>query len=226
MAKKKQTRKKHLIKALTLLLPFALLCAGVYFVADYVLKTTLEETAYFSLLVGNGSQGSAAASGDSFVPGEAPAVLNAVPSIAYGSQWARLNVSWEGGGWEIKNVPVYLGADKAILKIGAGMSFASAFPGEGQRTVISSHVTTYFAQLEDTPAGALVTLETSYGPYVYKVTDRVTFDGTDRTYILPSDENGEQLILYTCYPRDNNGHRRTKRCALVCTLAEGKEVSQ
>jgi hypothetical protein len=34
------------------------------------------------------------------------------------------------------------------------------------------------------------------------------------------------LVLYTCYPRDNGGKRRTERCVLLCTLIDGTEVGE
>lgn len=220
----KRSKSKFASKGLLKLLPFALFFAAAMLCSLYLFSTVLEESAYFALLVGDRpiSQ-DAEENGTGFVPG---AATDKLPSIRYGKQFAQLNVSWEGGAWDIKNVPVYLGNDKKILKKGAGMSFSSGFPGQGQRVIISSHVTREFAQLEDTPHGAIVTVETSYGPYQYRVVDKVTFEGTQRDYISPSTKYGEQLIIYTCYPRDNDGRRRTERCALICEKISGLEVSR
>lgn len=220
----KRKKKNGFLRGAALLLPFLLFAAAVFCFSLYLCDSVLEENAYFSLLVGGGRDASGTVVDTNFVPGEAPDVLRRIPGINYGQQWAILNVDWDGGGWELRNIPVFLGADKAILKVGAGMSFASTFPGEGERCIISSHVTRYFAQLEDTPAGAIVTLNTLYGTYTYRVVDRQTFKGTDRTYLSPSSDKNE-LILYTCYPRDNDGHRRTKRCALICEKLSGLEVT-
>ena len=156
--------------------------------------------------------------------GARPDALSRIPSVAYGRQFARLNVTWEDGGWDIVNIPVYLGSDKRILKKGAGMSFGSFFPGEGRCTILSAHVTRSFAELEDTPIGAIVVLETSYGPYAYRVEQKETVDGTDRRYMDAGQD--ADLVLYTCYPRDNNGERRTDRCVLRCRLVDGLEVTR
>lgn len=212
-------------KGLALSIPFLLIFAGAFFAGMYLFQSVVEETAYFSMLVG----GSAAETVETepeetseiaFIPSGKPATLSRIPSIPYGKQFARLNVE----GWTKRDIPVYLGSDKKLLKKGAGMSFGSFFPGEGGCTIISAHVTREFGELEDTPVGATVTIETSYGPYTYRVTDKRVANGTDVWYKDAGQKS--DLMLYTCYPRDNGGKRRTERCVLLCTLIDGTEVSQ
>ena len=211
-------------KGFAIALPFLLFFAGVFCLSMYLFQSVVEETAYFGLLVGDSAPREITDADTGFTPGARPNALSKIPSIGYGKQFARLNVTWENGGWDIKNVPVYLGADKKLLKKGAGMSFGSYFPGEGGCTIISAHVTRDFASLEDTPVGAMVLIETSYGPYTYRVEEKRVADGTDRWYM----DAGQKcdLVLYSCYPRDNNGERRTDRCVLLCKLVDGAEVSQ
>lgn len=211
-------------RGVALTIPFLLFFAGVFCLSMYLFQTVVEESSYFGLLVGSDRQTEITDEDTGFIPSGRPNVLSAIPSIAYGKQFARLNVVWEGGGWEIKNIPVYLGADKKLLKKGAGMSFGSYFPGEHGCTIISAHVTRDFARLEDTPAGATVQLETSYGPYAYRVREVKTAKGTDRWYMDAGQD--ADLVLYTCYPRDNSGKRRTDRCVLLCDLIDGVEVSR
>lgn len=211
-------------RGLLLFLPFLLFFLGIFCLSMYLFTSVVEETSYFSLLVGNSGAATVDDHDTGFVPAPRPDRLSRVPSISYGKQFATLNVQWEQDGWDIVNIPVYLGADKKILKKGAGMSFSSAFPGEHGCTIVSAHVTREFAELEDTPVGAYITLETSYGPYVYIVNAKhEAVDGTDRWYMDASTDC--DLMLYTCYPRDNNGERRTERCVLTCTLVDGLEVS-
>ena len=212
-------------RGFALILPFLLFFAGVFCLSMYLFQTVVEETAYFGLLVGSATQTEDESDAETgFVPGERPATLSKIPTIRYGKQFARLNVTWQDGGWNIKNIPVFLGADKKLLKKGAGMSFGSSFPGEGGCTIVSAHVTRDFAELEDTPIGAIVLLETSYGPYAYRVEEKKTADGADRWYMDAKQET--DLVLYTCYPRDNGGRRRTERCVLLCRLIDGTEVSR
>ncbi len=210
-------------KGFAIALPFLLFFAGVFCFSMYLFQTAVEETAYFGLLVGETVPREVSDEDTGFTPGGKPEKLLRIPSIAYGKQFARLNVTWDGGGWDIVNIPVYLGSDKRILKKGAGMSFGSFFPGEGKCTILSAHVTRSFAELEDTPEGAIVTLETSYGPYDYRVERKETVNGTDRWYMDAGQD--ADLVLYTCYPRDNGGERRTDRCVLLCRLVNGTEVT-
>ena len=212
-------------KCIAMAIPFLLFFAGAFCLSMYLFQSVVEETAYFGLLVGSSEPETVTdAEFTGFTPAARPETLSRIPSIAYGKQFARLNVTWENGGWSITDAPVYLGADKRILKKGVGMSFGSFFPGEGKCTILSAHVTRSFAQLEDTPVGAIVTLETSYGPYVYRVEEKKTAKGTDRWYMDAGQDT--DLILYTCYPRENNGERRTDRCVLLCKLIDGLEVAR
>lgn len=211
-------------RGLALSIPFLLFFAGVFFASMYLFQSVVEETAYFGMIVGNRTAETVEAEPETseiaFIPSGKPATLSRIPSIPYGKQFARLNVE----GWKIRDIPVFLGSDKKLLKKGSGMSFGSYFPGEGGCTIISAHVTREFAELEDTPVGAVVTVETSYGPYTYRVTEIRVANGTDAWY----KDAGQQsdLMLYTCYPRDNNGKRRTERCVLLCTLVDGAEVAK
>jgi LPXTG-site transpeptidase (sortase) family protein len=211
-------------RGVALTIPFLLFFAGVFCLSMYLFQTVVEESASFGLLVGRNAQTEVADEDTGFIPSGRPNALTEIPSIPYGKQFARINVTWEGGGWEIKNIPVFLGADKKLLKKGAGMSFGSSFPGEGGCTIISAHVTRDFAQLEDTPIGAVVLVETSYGPYAYRVREVKTAKGTDRWYMDAGQKT--DLVLYTCYPRDNNGERRTDRCVLRCRLVDGLGVTR
>ena len=54
------------------------------------------------------------------------------------------------------------------------------------------------------------------------VKDKV--DGSDRWYMSANQE--ADLVLYTCYPFDNGGKRRTQRCVLLCSLIDGAEVAR
>ena len=205
-------------------IPFLLFFIGVFFLSMYLFQTVVEETSYFALLVGDSAPKEVTDADTGFTPGTRPEKLTSIPSIHYGKQFARINVTWDGGGWDIVNAPVYLGADKKILKKGVGMSFGSYFPGEGKCTILSAHVTRSFAQLEDTPIGAVVLLETSYGPYAYRVEEKRIANGADRWFLDAGQKT--DLVLYTCYPRDNDGKRRTERCVLLCTLIDGVEVTR
>lgn len=141
-----------------------------------------------------------------------------LPSIDYGSQWATLNVD----GWERRDIKVFFGDESAFLRKGAGMWLNSRFCGQNGKIVLSAHVTSDFYELEVTPIGTIVTMDTVYGKYVYKVTDTQVFHYQDSSLLMPTDGE-ETLIMYTCYPRKNGHLFKTKRMALICKKVEGKE---
>ncbi len=142
-----------------------------------------------------------------------------IPVISYSQQFATLNVD----GWEIRDIPVRLGADQDTLLKSAGMSLTSFFCGEGGRTVISAHVTKQFRELEDTEIGSIVTIDTIYGKYTYRVS-RVEVFNLGETELIDTNSTANELVMYTCYPRDNGGRSRSQLCALICTPISGKEA--
>ena len=61
------------------------------------------------------------------------------------------------------------------------------------------HTSTYFRDFDRIEKGTVVLIETSYGKYLYEVTDMRVADADDTSaYDLTADE--DNLILYTCYP--------------------------
>ena len=141
------------------------------------------------------------------------------PVIPYESQYATLNVD----GWEEKDIPVYFGDNNALLRKGAGMWINSRFFGQEGKTVLSAHVTSHFYEIEDTAIGDLIRVNTIYGDYVYKVTDIVIFHYEDGSLLYPEDGEGDMLLMYTCYPRENGYRFKSERIALICKKIEGKD---
>ena len=143
------------------------------------------------------------------------------PSIAFESQWATLSVE----GWtKNKSVPVYFGDSNEILHKGAGLWIGSRFCGQNGKIVVSAHVTTDFYELEDTPVGATVTMNTVYGDYTYKVREKKVFSASEQEIVYPEDGK-EVLFMYTCYPRSVGVGYTSQRCALICDKVSGKEWS-
>lgn len=140
------------------------------------------------------------------------------PLIPYESQWATLNVQ----GWEEKDIKVFFGDNKTILKKGAGMWVNSRFCGQNGKIVLSAHVTSHFYEIEDVKIGDLVTMDTVYGTYVYKVVGTQIFHYEDSSLLTPNDGE-EVLLMYTCYPRKNGYLFKTERLALICKKIEGKD---
>ena len=204
-------KKNPLLKGFFLLLPFLLLFGALICAVIVLFQSVIAPSPYFGLLTYNPVNPSVT------IP---TAKEGEFPVIPYESQWATLNVQ----GWERKDIPVFFGDNKAILKKGAGMWANSRFCGQNGKTVISAHVTTDFYELEVTPIGTLVTVDTIYGQYVYEVTDTLIFNYKDASPLKPADGE-EVLFLYTCYPRKNGYQFKTERMALICKKIEGKDWS-
>ena len=204
--------KSPFVKGFFLLLPYlfsvvAVLCASVF-----VFENIVAESVYYQLITG--FAGSHSGGSSVVTPDEGH-----LPVIEYGSQWATLNVD----GWQERDIKVFFGDDDTLIRKGAGMRPASRFCGQGSRTVLSAHVTRHFYEIEDTKIGTLVTMDTVYGKYVYKVVDTLIFNYQDRSALVPKEGEGDMLFMYTCYPRKNGFQFRSERLALICRKVEGKE---
>ena len=115
-------------------------------------------------------------------------------------------------------VPVYWGTNSELLEHGACQSPGSKLPGEGGNTVISAHEDTYFSELSGAVAGDTFTVSTNYGQFVYTVTKTVSFERTQKSYLMPTEDS--RLTLYTC-KKDVLGSA-DERIGVVCELTEAK----
>ena len=94
------------------------------------------------------------------------------------------------------HVPVYWGSTSELLDRGACQSASSNVIGDGGNAVIDAHVNTFFANLDKIKVGDEVVLYTSYGIFTYQVRECITFENTEKRYVMPTER--EQLTLYTC----------------------------
>jgi sortase A len=122
------------------------------------------------------------------------------------------------------NAPVYFGDTDEIFGKGAGQYILSGLPGEGEPILLGGHDVSWFASLEDIAPGDEITLTTSYGVFVYQVSqtfvakaDEVTWDGLSAT-------SGERLVLYTCYPIGSLLGVREDRLFVLCDKASGPRI--
>lgn len=94
---------------------------------------------------------------------------------------------------------LFYGDSPVELSSGAGTYAGASIPGEGSTVLIAGHTSTYFRDFDRIEKGTVVSIETSYGKYLYEVTDMRVADADDTSaYDLTADE--DNLILYTCYP--------------------------
>ncbi len=112
------------------------------------------------------------------------------------------------------NVPIYWGTTTELLERGACQSSSSAVFGANGNSVVSAHVDTYFADLNNIQKGDIVDVYTNYGKFTYTVTEPIEFSSKDKKYIVPSEEN--KLTIYTC-KRDLLG-ASDRRIGAVCEL--------
>jgi len=119
----------------------------------------------------------------------------------YGSKYGSVKIETAG-----IDIPLYYGADYALLKYGAVHDEQSYFPGEGGSIIISAHnFDGFFANLPDAKLGDIIELETSYGTFKYKIYDTQII-GEDRVDLVPIQKDEEILMAYTCWPIHNIGH--------------------
>ena len=118
----------------------------------------------------------------------------------YGNKFAEISVD----GTSIQHVSLFFGDGKKQLKNGVGMYAGSSYPGMGSTCLISGHNNRDFHALKDAEVGAMIRVSTSYGEYVYRITECAVKKATDSSaYDLEATE--ENIILYTCYPFDELG---------------------
>lgn len=212
--------------------PFLLLSAAIYLFAAWGIETFVEGNIYYRLAMLAPEEES---DGDVLqMPneqrteeleenndGEAFIVPSDFPVISLGEQWATITIE-SAGVWEI---PVLHGDYSENLWKGIGHYANSRFPGQHGKVVLSGHVGIYefFQRLETMSVGDTVRLDTIYGEYVYRVTETVIFDASEKSLLLPEEKDtGDKLICYTCYPFHTTSVR-TQRFAIICELVSGRD---
>ena len=134
---------------------------------------------------------------------------------ASGEQYGE--ISCEEAGLQ---VPLYYGDTYDILEKGVGQSMLSVFPGQTGTTLVGGHDTTFFAPLEKVEKGMDIVVNTTYGRYTYTVEDISIIDGAD--YDISSE--GQQLVLYTCYPFGDIVNNRSQKILYTCSFKEGPVI--
>ena len=104
---------------------------------------------------------------------------------AFGEQYATLSCDSIS-----LNVPVYWGTTAALLERGACQATSSVVLGNPGNVVIDAHVNTFFAHLDQMSVGDTVVLYTQYGRFTYEVSETVTFQKTDKRYVIPQRMTG------------------------------------
>jgi sortase A len=119
------------------------------------------------------------------------------------------------------NIPVFHGDSEEQLLKGAGHYNGSRFPGEGGNVVLAGHRNSVFKGLKNVSKGDTITLNTTYGKYVYKISEIKITKGNDNSIVQPM--SSEKLTLYTCYPFDYIGNA-PNRYVVISDLIEGNSI--
>lgn len=121
------------------------------------------------------------------------------------------------------NVPVFHGDSEEQLLKGAGHYNGSRFPGEGSNIVLAGHRNSVFKGLKNVAKGDTIVLNTTYGRYVYKISEIKIVKGNDNSIVQPL--NSEKLTLYTCYPFDYIGNA-PNRYVVIADLIQGTPINK
>lgn len=117
---------------------------------------------------------------------------------SYGTNYGNITINKETGN-------IYFGDSTTILKKGIGQSSTSKLPGENGTTILSGHNTGIFKELNNLSKNDIITIQTTYGKFKYKVVDNKIVKDTEVSAL----EQKNDLIMYTCYPnKDIYGNKR------------------
>lgn len=119
---------------------------------------------------------------------------------------------------------LFFGDGDVALRNGVGIYAGSFVPGYGGTILVAGHNNTYFNGLKNAHVGQRVEIKTSYGNYVYEITDTAVKSANDSSaYDLSADY--ENLIMYTCYPFDELG-LTSKRFFVYAKLVSGTQIDK
>ena len=120
---------------------------------------------------------------------------------SYGQNYATLKIP----SIDIE-LPIYYGSTLDLLKYGIGHEIDSYFPGEGGSIILMGHnYKQLLAKLPNTKIGDSIQIATEYGEFEYTIYHSQVVKETE-TNKVPIQEDGEILMIYTCWPINNIGY--------------------
>ena len=130
------------------------------------------------------------------------------PIPAYGEAFGTINIP------EIdRTINLYNGDSLSIIRNGAGRYIGSFFPGEGLPIIIAAHNRLeYFGNLYKLNIGDEININTYYGNYTYSISKTAIFTEKelDQEFNTFLESDGENILLYTCYPTGGVGYRNKR----------------
>lgn len=208
---KHYTQKNHTKSVILLLYPYVLALIGIYIISAVALNLIISNSTILNFVINKGTIDTRNNISETTIITSTESDFDNVPFVEYKSQWATLNVENSA----IQNIAVYSGDTDEILEKGAGQNYSTGLCGQNSRITISGNSATYFYDLEYITIGTIVTMDTTYGKYYYKVTNVVTYP-ISSNYVFMPDDSKEQLILTTTFPNNVSADIATKRIAVFC----------
>ncbi|MEQ8196620.1 MAG: class D sortase [Clostridiaceae bacterium] len=153
---------------------------------------------------------------DSYIPAQTSTAPGKLRFPVWGEAYGTLTISSA----DINCKVIFGDGDKELLR-GAGHFDGSMFPGEGGNIVLAGHRETVFANLGNVKKNDDIIFNTSYGKYIYRVSQIKIVGANDLTVTAPTSK--EQLTLYTCYPFHTIGNT-SQRYVVMGDLVEGKSI--
>jgi len=95
---------------------------------------------------------------------------------------------------------ILAGDSGSSLAFGPGYSLASAAPNSTGTTMISGHRDTHFSFLKKLKLNDTLLIQTADKTIRYQIHDMQVVDST--SFMLQQDDDGQSLVLVTCYPFD------------------------
>lgn len=120
--------------------------------------------------------------------------------------------------------PVYFGDSDTALANGAGQYAGSWMPGYGGMILIAGHNYSVFYNLQDAEIGDRFQLDTNYGAFEYEVSDIQVHDKNDDSAYDFENLGHEQLVLYTCWPKNRMAGVKLERIYVYCEKISGPTV--
>lgn len=204
-----------------ILVPLSFLILG-YSLTYIALKPVVDlGTSFIGMLITQNAPGfdgslNSIYTGNTLTGGTVPLADVVIPDI--GTHYAQITSTRIG-----LDAPVYFGDSYKILNRGVGHFGGSFLPGFGKTILLSGHNNTFFAPLEHIIVGDILTYQTNYGTYTYRVRETKILHYADPTAVdLTADR--EQLILYTCYDFSTLGGRKQQRLFVYLDRISGPDV--
>lgn len=107
------------------------------------------------------------------------------------------------------SAPLYYGDSENILDQGVGTYIGYGVPGQNTTILTGAHDGTYYQPLEKIQKDDVICVETYWGTYHYKVRTCKVADVLEEEAYKREDK--EVLIMYTCYPFQEEFVERSQR---------------